>query len=164
MFSGLGNSVAQKVYSTVPRFFRRVVFEFFASVLCFFGGIPLVISEEAKSGALETLLPTWLVIGWGIVLTTSPIFIILGLVIQTRVVIQEVPFWMKIEAFGLSMLAAAGFLYCWALYLFAGISAFPAVVITLVFTLTCAYRSVEIYVEIEQFMEDIGARDARDQR
>lgn len=152
--------VARTIYKIVPAYFRRVVFEIFASILCFLSGLSLLFGV-AESQAVSAELPIWIQIVWAWALVIGPIFIVLGLIVQVQVKLQDIPFWRKIEAMGLGQLAFVSYIYVMAILMQGGLRAVPATGMIIVFAFTCTYRICEIYVDLENFMHEIGARNGK---
>lgn len=153
------------VYHSVPIYFRRNIFEFFVSFLACTSGI-VTFSTGIESEAIRTTLPLWLVFIWSVSLTIGPIFVIVGIVTQAKVFISKVPFWKRVEAFGLSNLAYVGYIYSIAIVLQSILAeknygSLPAVAFILAFALSCHYRVIEIHEEILEFKKDIGAHHER---
>lgn len=145
------------VYNKTPPFLRKNVFEIFAAILCLSAAIPMWLAK-LDSPSIEASLPVWLKFMWTSALTIGPILIIMGLIGQNITKFQSHPHWMRIEAYGLGFLTYMGSLYAFAVLITGGFRSAVAIVITLIFTITCFFRMVEVYVEVEKFLEDIGAK------
>jgi hypothetical protein len=149
------------VYAHIPKWMQERDFEIFTALLCFVAGIPLLITNDYRSGAIEETLPFVLVKLWAIVLTVAPVLIFLGIVKSVRIkTYPKKAVWLRIEALGLTGLAYVGYVYALSIISTAGREGVVAAAIVLVFSLTCHSREIGIQVELEHFREGLGL-DAR---
>lgn len=150
-------SWGKKIYQYIPPYFRKTAFEWFTSILCLATAIGNFISDEIHSQAVRTSLPHWMVLLWFISLTFGPTVAMVGMVVQTQVTLQNVLFWKKCEALGLSNIVFVGGLYVFALVLANGLNGFIAIMLISALVLTAFVRVIEIYADIDDFRRDINA-------
>lgn len=150
--------VRRWIYNHIPMWFRKYNFEVFAALLCMFAGIPLLFGQvDPKS--MEASLPPSLVIAWGLILSLGPVGIITGLwgsSISER--LEDQIFWRRIEAWGLSALAYATYIYVGVLLVNAPSTAWIASMLILCFGFTCHVREIDIQLRITDVLSEVGIR------
>jgi hypothetical protein len=150
----------RRIYNRIPAWFKNNDFEIFASMLCFFAGLPLVLGK-INPASMEALLPIWVVFSWGFILSFSPLLIVLGLVKRSSRPVSESIFWIRVEAIGLTALAYSSYIYAVAI-ISAGVGAgWPAAMLITAFGLTCHTRELGLQVKIADFLLGLGVNEKR---
>jgi len=149
------NRIRRRVYRLIPDWYRKNDFEIFASLLCFFAGIPLLLGD-IRPASLEATLPIWVVIVWAYVISFSPALIIIGLLKRGSRSISESIFWIRVEAMGLTALAYSSYIYSIAIVTSNVGMGWPAAMLIVAFGLTCHTRELGLQVRIGDFLLGLG--------
>lgn len=150
----------RRVNSMIPEWLSFNAFEIFVSILCLGSGIPLV-AGQIESQSLEARLPGLLVQAWGLALVLGPLALILGIYKSwNEAQLTEYIFWERIQAWGLSALAYAAYIYAVLLLVSGGTGAILAAFFVLEFALTCHIRELTIQLRLVDIRLELGL-DAR---
>lgn len=145
------------VLSHTPEWLREHSFEIFVSLLCLFAGIPLIFGR-VDPRSLEAALPTPLVLVWGLILTLGPIAMLSGVIGANRgnKPLEERVFYARIEAWGLSALAYASYIYAGAILSQLSGAGWVASMLVIAFGGTCHIREIDIQLRITEIRAGVG--------
>lgn len=156
------SELRRSIYLRIPVWIRKRDFELFTALLCFSGGLPLLVSGKVEAGSLDAAVPHWMVTGWGSVLVIGPIMVGLGIWRSHRVNALKAVLWKRIHAAGLRLLAYAGYFYAAvASITYAAVNnALPAgAFIFVIFALTAHSRSADVTIKLEDFLDGLTDLD-----
>ena len=149
------------LYHRVPEWVKTRDFELFTLLLCFFGGIPLLVIQSVEATSMEAQVPRPVLLSWAVVLVIAPLIVVTGARKAHRKTGLQSFRWIRWEVFGLRMLAYAAHLYAAIIVInsVASKGVFqPAVIIIVIFGLTCTTRAWGLLDNIESFWERMGVR------
>lgn len=150
----------RRIYARLPEWVRSRDFELFTLLLCFTGGIPLLLTSHAEATSMDAQVHPYVLISWALVLVFAPLLVVYGARKAHKKTGLQTFRWIRWEVFGLRMLAYAAYLYA-AVILANSLTdkgVFqPAVSIIVIFGLTCTSRAWGLLEDIEEFWERMGA-------
>jgi hypothetical protein len=154
--------VRRWVYSHLPKWLRNRDFEVFAAVLCLFGGLPLLFGQ-VDPPSIEAQLNNLIVHIWGGSLVFGAILVIVGIVkSSTKTLSPAFLTWLRVEAYGLTILAYTAYLYTLILVTYNWQTTLLSATITLIFALTCHSREVAVQLDVLEYRTSLGLINVRD--
>lgn len=141
---------------TLPNWMFAYDFEIFTAILCLLGGLPLIFGRVEPT-SLEAQLHPYLVLAWGLILCVGPVAIIVGIARSHNAEeIEDQLFWQRTEAWGLTALAYAAYIYAGAIFLTLSRSGWIAACLVVAFGFTCHLREVDIQLKITDMRYRLG--------
>lgn len=127
------------------------------ALLCLTAGVPLLLGRVDPT-SLEATLSPMLVLIWGAILVLGPIAMLIGVVVANwgEKPLEKRIFWARIEAWGLTALAYAAYIYAAAILSTLNSSGWVAAMLVIAFGGTCHIREVEIQLRITELRSGIG--------
>lgn len=141
----------------IPMWVLQHNFELLVGFLCLVGGVPLLFGKVDPT-SLEATLPTPLVFVWGLILTIGPLAMLVGVIGASRESkpVEERVVFERIEAWGLSALAYAAYIYAGAILSHLNSQGWIAGMLVLAFGATCHIREIDIQLQLTELRYGAG--------
>lgn len=144
------------VRSHLPLFVVQYSFELFVAILCLLAGVPYLLGEVDPQ-SLEANLPMPLVTVWGVMLTIGPLAMLAGIYRHYKAThIEDVIFWQRVEAWGLSVLAYSAYIYAGAVLASSSKDGWIAAILVATFGAVCHIREIDVQLQVVETRMKMG--------